>query len=107
MSYPDNRERVARSVESAKQEASEAVRSVADKAGREATDLKRAVSEAAGQVNERLKEVGVDTDVLVNSAKEQASELQRMIGDELRARPMRALGIAAAVGFIFGIMSTR
>lgn len=107
MSYSDNRERVARSVEAAKQEANEAVRNIADKASREAGDLKRAVADAAGEVNTRLKDVGVDTDVMVSAAKEQVSELQRLVSDELRARPMRALGIAAAVGFIFGIMSTR
>lgn len=69
--------------------------------------IARNASDIAENVSSKLKTVGVDTDVITNLAKEQASELQRMIGDELRAHPMRSLGIAAAVGVFVGLLTTR
>lgn len=102
-----NKDRIFKSVEAAKDSAAETLTDLQ----RDAGDLKRTVadatSEIAGQVNSKLKDVGVDTDVLASAAKEQVTELQRLIGDELRARPMRALGIAAAVGFAFGVLTLR
>ncbi len=59
------------------------------------------------EVSDKLKSVGVDTDVMVDAAKEQVSELQRILMDEMRARPMRALGVAAAVGLFVGLMTAR
>lgn len=59
------------------------------------------------EVSDKLKSVGVDTDAMVGAAKEQASELQRILMDEMRARPMRALGVAAAVGLFVGLMTAR
>lgn len=64
-------------------------------------------SEMAENVSTRLKSVGVDTDVMVDAAKGQASELQRLIAEELRTRPIRALGIAAVLGIVVGMMTTR
>lgn len=58
-------------------------------------------------VTNRLKSVGVDTDQMVTAAKDQASELQRMLGEELRTHPMRTLGIAAAVGVFVGLLTAR
>lgn len=58
-------------------------------------------------VSVKLKSVGVDTDAMVDAAKEQVSELQRILMDEMRARPMRALGVAAAVGLFVGLMTAR
>ena len=58
-------------------------------------------------VSGKLKSVGVDTDVMVDAAKEQVSELQRLLMEEMRARPMRALGVAAAVGLFVGLMTAR
>ncbi len=59
------------------------------------------------EVSDKLKSVGVDTDQMVDAAKEQVSELQRILMDEMRARPMRALGVAAAVGMFVGLMTAR
>ena len=59
------------------------------------------------EVSDKLKSVGVDTDQMVDAAKEQVSELQRILMDEMRARPMRALGVAAAVGLFVGLMTAR
>ena len=69
--------------------------------------VKRNASDLADTVSTKLKTVGVDTDVMATAAKDQASELQRMIGQELQNHPMRALGIAAAVGVFVGLMTAR
>lgn len=58
-------------------------------------------------VSGKLKSVGVDTDTMADAAREQVSELQRILADEMRARPMRALGVAAAVGLFVGLMTAR
>jgi ElaB/YqjD/DUF883 family membrane-anchored ribosome-binding protein len=72
-----------------------------------ADSVMRNASEMAETVSTKLKTVGVDTDVMAHAAKDQASELQRMIGQELQTHPMRALGIAAAVGVFVGLMTAR
>ncbi|MBL8568122.1 MAG: hypothetical protein JNK84_03460 [Phreatobacter sp.] len=76
-----------------------------------AADMGRAVVEEAGEfaanVQEKLKAVGVDTDVMLGAAKDQAGELQKLVADELKTRPLRALGLAAAAGLIVGYLSAR
>ena len=69
--------------------------------------LTRSAEDIAATVSERLRAVGVDTDRMVDVAKEQATELQQLIEDEIRERPLRALGIAAAVGLFVGFLSAR
>lgn len=54
-----------------------------------------------------LKAYGVDTDVMAEAATERVSELQQMIMDEVRARPLRALGWAAAAGVVFGFWAAK
>ena len=107
MAYEQNTDRVLKSVETAKAEAGEKLSELQREAGEVKRSVVDATNELAGQVNAKLKEAGVDTEVLASAAKEQVTELQRLIGDELRARPVRALGIAAAVGFVFGILTVR
>jgi ElaB/YqjD/DUF883 family membrane-anchored ribosome-binding protein len=68
--------------------------------------MKRA-GEMAETVNTKLKTVGVDTEAMANAAKDQASELQRLVTEEMRSHPVRALGIAAAVGVFVGLMTAR
>lgn len=69
--------------------------------------LTRSAEEIAATVTDRLRSVGVDTDKMVDVAKEQATELQKLIEDEIRERPLRALGLAAAVGLFVGYLSAR
>ncbi|WID98420.1 hypothetical protein QO058_09365 [Bosea vestrisii] len=57
--------------------------------------------------SDRLNAYGVDTDVMTEAATERVSELQQLIIDEVRARPLRALGWAAAVGVVFGFWAAR
>jgi ElaB/YqjD/DUF883 family membrane-anchored ribosome-binding protein len=89
----------------------EAVKNGAETASREASELASTVVRSAGEIADtvatKLKTVGVDTDVMVTAAKDQASELQRLIGEEISNRPVRALGIAAAVGLVVGLMTSR
>lgn len=83
----------------------------AEAAGEKLAETGRTVAdeaaEMAASVQERLKAVGVDTDVMVGAAKNQAGELQKLVADELRTRPLRALGLAAAAGLIVGYLSSR
>ena len=96
MSYSTSKARLSDSVESMKNDAAD----VQDTVTRSATEL-------ADTMSTKLKSVGVDTDAMVNAAKDKSTELQRLIADELHERPMRALGIAAAVGLFVGLLSTR
>lgn len=61
----------------------------------------------AETVARKLKSVGVDTDQMASAAKDQASELQRMLTAEIQAHPMRTLGIAAAIGVFVGLLTAR
>jgi ElaB/YqjD/DUF883 family membrane-anchored ribosome-binding protein len=69
--------------------------------------IKDTASDLAGNVSAKLKDAGVDTEKMANAAKGQVSELQKLIGDELQANPMRALGVAAAVGLVVGLITAR
>lgn len=111
MSYADKKDNVREAARSARDEASsrvsQAAETVKNEAGEMHDSLARGASELVDNVSSKLKTVGVDTDVMVNAARDQASELQRLIGEELRARPMRALGVAAVVGLFVGLMTAR
>ncbi len=50
-----------------------------------------------------MKSVGIDTEVMADTAKEKAGELQELVAAEIRRKPYHALAIAATVGFIFGL----
>lgn len=63
--------------------------------------------ESRGGVAADLKTYGVDTNQMAEAATERASELQQLIIDEIRARPMRAIEWAAAAGLIFGFWAAR
>lgn len=86
-------------------------RAGARRAGRKAepaeAELLRSAEELAATVSERLKAVGVDTDKLAVTAREQATDLQRLVVKEIQERPLRALGLAAAVGLFVGFLSAR
>lgn len=71
------------------------------------SSLLHSAEELASSVTSKLKSVGVDTDKMADVAKEQATDLQRMIVEEIRERPLRALGLAAAVGLFVGFLSAR
>ena len=111
MTYEDNAKKLAAGVENLKDETRERIASATEAARREASDVGRALSGAATDLADRasvkLRAAGVDADQLVEAARDQASELQRLIVNEVRARPLRALGVAALVGLAFGLLSSR
>lgn len=84
-----------------------AARSVKREAGEIESTLTRGAEDLAATVSGTLRSAGVDTDKLVEVAREQASDLQQMIEDEIRERPLRALGVAAAIGLFVGFLSAR
>ena len=97
--------------EAGAEDAAGAVRTASRKARAEASSLEqsltRGAEELAASVNGHLKSVGVDTDRMVDVAKEQATDLQKLIAQEIQERPLRALGLAAAVGLFVGFLSAR
>ena len=98
---------VAKRAAAAKAEVEDAVERAAA-AGAASRDAAAETAEsAAATVAAKLKAAGIDTDVMAEAAKGQASELQRLLAEELRARPLRSLGIAAAIGLIVGLMTAR
>lgn len=76
-------------------------------AGAVEDSLSRGAEDLVATVGERLRSAGVDTDRMVEVAREQATDLQHLIEEEIRERPLRALGLAAAVGLFVGFLSAR
>ena len=108
----------AASVKRAKDEVADAAADTAERARRagrrvkeEADEIEasltRGAEDLAATVSEKLRSVGVDTDRMVDAAKKQAGDLESMIIDEIRARPLRAVGLAAAVGLFVGFLTAR
>ena len=67
----------------------------------------RDVSDMAATVSGKLKAVGIDTDVMADLAKGEASELQRLVAEQLKNHPARTLGFVAAFGVFVGLMTKR
>lgn len=80
---------------------------LADETDEIEASLARGAEDLAATVSSKLKAVGVDTDRMVDVAREQAGDLQDLIAREIRERPLRALGLAAAVGLFVGFLSAR
>jgi len=59
------------------------------------------------QASHKLKALGIDAEGVIEDAEERVGDLQDMLMEEIRERPFRALGWAAAAGFILGIISAR
>ncbi|CEJ14488.1 AI-2 transport protein TqsA [bacterium YEK0313] len=87
------RERVA----TASVESTDERRSAMDKPSE--TTMRDNIADLAGAANQQLKAAGVDTDVMAS----RAGELQKMVRDEIAARPFQALGVAAFLGFLCGL----
>jgi ElaB/YqjD/DUF883 family membrane-anchored ribosome-binding protein len=80
---------------------------LADEADEIEASLARGAEDLAATVSSKLRAVGVDTDRMVEVAREQAGDLEELIVREIRERPLRALGLAAAVGLFVGSLSAR
>jgi ElaB/YqjD/DUF883 family membrane-anchored ribosome-binding protein len=67
----------------------------------------QSVADQAAALAGKLKAAGIDTDMMVDTAREKGGELQSFLVGEMRARPLRTLGVAAAIGVIVGLMTAR
>jgi ElaB/YqjD/DUF883 family membrane-anchored ribosome-binding protein len=88
-------------------EAKDAGRKLRDQARDVEASLQRGAEDLAATVTGTLRAAGVDTDKMVEVAKEQATDLQKLVEQEIRERPLRALGLAAAVGLFVGFIAAR
>lgn len=86
---------------------SEAVDSLQKEAGDLSKIVKKSAAEIADELTKKLREAGVDTDQLVITAKDQYSDFEKRLIDEVRERPLRALGVAALVGVAVGLLTSR
>ncbi|WP_187640084.1 hypothetical protein [Bosea sp. F3-2] len=59
------------------------------------------------ELTANLKEFGIDTDRMTEAANERVGDLQQMLMDEVRARPMLALCWAATIGLFVGFLAAR
>jgi len=89
------------------QQAKAAGRNVKQDAAELGAGLKRGAEDLTSTVTDTLRAVGVDTDRVMDVAKEQATDLQNLIAQEIQERPLRALGLAAAVGLFVGFIAAR
>lgn len=69
--------------------------------------VQRSAADIAAEVTKKLREAGVDTDQIIVTAREQADQVQKRITDEIRDRPLRALGFAALAGVVLGLVTSR
>jgi ElaB/YqjD/DUF883 family membrane-anchored ribosome-binding protein len=93
--------------EDASRRVSDSIESVRNDASDLKQSLSRGAQDVAENVSGRLKQAGVDTEVMLEAAKGKAANLQDMLAEELRRHPLRSIGIAAAVGLVFGLISAR
>jgi hypothetical protein len=67
----------------------------------------RGAEEMAHTVSSRLRSAGIDTDAMIAAAKKETTHLQHWLRQEISTRPLRALGIAGALGLVVGLVTSR
>ena len=87
--------------------AAEAIEAMTRDAASVGKVVHRSAVDIAAEVTRKLKEAGVDTNQLVITAREHSDDIQRRIVEEIRERPLRAIGFAAFAGLAFGLLSSR
>jgi ElaB/YqjD/DUF883 family membrane-anchored ribosome-binding protein len=111
MVQPARTRKTLETVENAADSAQETIAAVAndmrENLSQVGASVTRSAQDAIGSVSKRMKDAGVDPDVMADAAKQKVSKLQEAIEDELRERPVRTLAIAAAVGLVVGLLTTR
>jgi ElaB/YqjD/DUF883 family membrane-anchored ribosome-binding protein len=100
MSYEENRDRVVN-------KASELAGQAIEKGAHAADRVAQTTSDLADQVSGSLKSYGVDAGRVQAVARDQAGQLQQALIDTVRSRPVAALAVAAAIGVVLGVMTTR
>lgn len=61
----------------------------------------------SSEITANLKEFGIDADRMIEAANEHVGDLQQMMIDEVRARPLQALCWAATAGLVVGLLWSR
>lgn len=111
MSYESTRSALLKDAKAVQAEtlerASETIEAVARDAASVGKVVQRSAADIAAEVTRKLREAGIDTDQLVITAREQAGDLQRRLADEVRERPLRAIGFATLAGLAFGLITSR
>lgn len=83
----------------------------ADRATKRAAEMvsegREEARQAGSEIASNLKSVGIDTDRMTEAAGERVTELQRLVIEEVRAQPLRALAWAAAIGMIVGFWAAK
>jgi ElaB/YqjD/DUF883 family membrane-anchored ribosome-binding protein len=64
-------------------------------------------AESGAAVASDLESIGIHTDEMAEAVQGRVSEFQELLEDEIRERPLRALGWAAVAGFVLGVMAAR
>jgi ElaB/YqjD/DUF883 family membrane-anchored ribosome-binding protein len=77
----------------------DAAHSVAGAAGKAGAVVREQAGATLQSAMDGAAEAGA---TVASAAKEQASELQKLIAEELRAHPVRSLAIAAGIGLFLG-----
>ncbi|OYU50472.1 MAG: hypothetical protein CFE31_02645 [Rhizobiales bacterium PAR1] len=99
------------SVETAKHALTDSLANGMDVVRTEADHLKAKASQGADDataaVTKGIKNAGEEADIILEAAKQQAAALQKLMAEELRTHPLRALGIAAAIGLVAGYVTSR
>lgn len=68
----------------------------------------KAMSRSADELAAQGQSEGVEAvDEVADAASESVSEFQQLLIDEIRARPLRALGWAVAAGVVMGFWAAR
>lgn len=75
-------------------------RELSESAVREITDM-------MASMKARLKDLGVDTDQMLETAKDSASSVEKRIAEEVVERPLRSLAIAAGIGLALGFLTRK
>ncbi|MET0605787.1 MAG: hypothetical protein ABWZ80_04980 [Beijerinckiaceae bacterium] len=81
-----------KAVDTARDQMVDSASKIGNLAMEEAAKVKTAVTDGAADV----------ADKAVSAAKTQAGEFQNMLTKEINERPLRALAVAAAIGFLYG-----
>lgn len=67
----------------------------------------RSNSNSRSGLSANLKSLGIDTDRIAETTGDYMDDLQQMLVEEIRARPIRAIGWAALAGLVIGLRWSR
>jgi len=67
----------------------------------------REISSIVASLKTQLRDLGVDTEKVIDGAKDSAASVEKRIAEEIVARPVRSLALAAGVGLLLGFLSRK